>query len=100
MRLDWHNDPACERFLFHAGKLAKIASNLNIAHTKPVDSVPIESFGTIERNWNSLGRISEALVAPHGGKLCRDLIGKKRLAVECGGPNVRKIYFDRGGDTP
>jgi hypothetical protein len=47
MRLDWHNDLACKRFLFHAGKLAKSQSNLNIAHTKPVDSVPIVPFGTL-----------------------------------------------------
>jgi len=53
MRLDWHYEPVCKRLVFNAGKLAKSWSILNIADTKPVDSVPIASFGKIERNVSS-----------------------------------------------
>jgi hypothetical protein len=54
MRLDWHNDLACARFLFNAGKLAKSRSNRKIVHTKPVDAVQIVPFGMIEQNQKGL----------------------------------------------
>ena len=41
-------------------------------------------LGKIERNLKQLGQFSEALVALHGGILCYDLVGKKRLVAESG----------------
>ena len=63
MRLDRHNDPACARFLFNAGKLAKSRADRKIAHTKPVYAV-VRSKGTIlaDHSFNLVGACE---IEPH-----------------------------------
>jgi hypothetical protein len=80
MRLDWHNDLACGRFVFDTRKLAKRHSTLNIGQTKPVPDSAQSCRLDIERNLKEISQYSEALTPLQGDRLCCDRVGKKELA--------------------